>query len=63
MCGTPSDPGIIPRTIADLFRTIREAAASSETIFLVKMSYVELYNNTFRNLLNWDLGNRSYPPT
>jgi len=56
MMGTGSDPGIIPRTIADIFRAINEtAAAQPETMFLVRMSYVELYNNQFRNLLDWGL--------
>ena len=56
MSGIPGDPGIIPRTVSDVFQTLQDTAARSpETIFLVRMSYVELYNNTFRNLLDWDL--------
>ncbi|CAM9575198.1 unnamed protein product, partial [Phaeothamnion confervicola] len=52
MTGTSDMPGIIPRAIRDVFAFIREIAASdSDTIFIVRVSHVELYNNTFRNLL------------
>jgi hypothetical protein len=56
MMGVPGDPGIIPRTVVDVFASIKAtAAAQPETIFMVRMSYVELYNNSFRNLLDWRL--------
>jgi chromosome segregation ATPase len=46
--------GIIPRTVSDVFRAINESAARhSEEMFLVRVSYVELYNNQFRSLLDW----------
>jgi hypothetical protein len=52
MTGNRQDPGIIPRAIGDLFRHIENAAAEgSDVFFYVRLSYVELYNNTFRNLL------------
>jgi hypothetical protein len=52
MTGNRQDPGIIPRAISDLFRHIENAAAEgSDVFFYVRLSYVELYNNTFRNLL------------
>ena len=35
----------------DLFERIEAKTAASETLFLVHVSYVELYNNQFRNLL------------
>ena len=52
MMGSPAMPGITPRAVRDIFSMIQTTAArNSDTIFLVRMSYVELYNNTFRNLL------------
>ena len=56
MSGDQRDPGIIPRTVGDIFDSIKAtAAAQPDTMFLVRMSYVELYNNVFRNLLDWGL--------
>ncbi|CAM9991767.1 unnamed protein product, partial [Laminaria digitata] len=52
MMGTPSQPGMTPRAVQDMFSSIRRMAAlEQDTIFIVRMSYVELYNNRFRNLL------------
>jgi len=52
MTGTKQEPGIIPRAIGDIFRQIDKSAASENDIFFfVRLSYVELYNNSFRNLL------------
>lgn len=52
MTGNKMAPGIIPRAIGDLFRHIESAAAAeSDAFFYVRLSYVELYNNNFRNLL------------
>ncbi len=52
MTGDKNAPGIIPRAIGDLFRQIEVAAAEENDVFFyVRLSYVELYNNTFRNLL------------
>ena len=51
MSGTPEFPGITPRTIEYIFRKVNEAAADdTETMFMI-MGFVELYNNTFRDLL------------
>ena len=54
MTGSTSQPGIIPRAISEVFAFI-EAAASQESdvFFYVRLSYVELYNNNFRNLLEF----------
>ncbi|GMH58955.1 hypothetical protein TrST_g10249 [Triparma strigata] len=64
MFGTNENPGIVPRTVEQIFSTINSLTSSSvnppqhntpvnsDVIFLVKMSYVELYNNTFRSLLD-----------
>ena len=52
MTGNNAAPGIIPRAISDLFRSIENAAAEGgDVFFYVRLSYVELYNNNFRNLL------------
>lgn len=51
MTGNKQSPGIIPRAIGDIFRHIDQAAAESDIFFYVRLSYVELYNNSFRNLL------------
>ena len=52
MSGTPEFPGITPRTIEYIFRKVNEAAADdTETMFMITMGFVELYNNTFRDLL------------
>ena len=52
MTGDKTAPGVIPRAIGDLFRHIEKmAAAESDVFFYVRLSYVELYNNNFRNLL------------
>ncbi|KAJ1435063.1 P-loop containing nucleoside triphosphate hydrolase protein, partial [Ochromonadaceae sp. CCMP2298] len=52
MTGNKAAPGIIPRAIGDLFKHIENAAAEEHDVFFyVRLSYVELYNNTFRNLL------------
>ena len=52
MTGTSVNPGIIPRVISEIF-SIVEATTRSEkdVMFFIRISYVELYNNNFRNLL------------
>jgi kinesin family protein 11 len=51
MTGNKQAPGIIPRAIADIFKHIEKAASENDIFFYVRLSYVELYNNNFRNLL------------
>jgi hypothetical protein len=52
MMGTASSPGIIPRAIGDIFENIDNVKErDSDTLFHVEVSFVELYNNNFRNLL------------
>ena len=54
MTGNGSAPGIIPRAISEIFSIIEETAATeSDVFFYVRISYVELYNNHFRNLLDF----------
>jgi hypothetical protein len=52
MTGTRNQPGVIPRVIEDIFRGIQHSKSlSKEVMFHVELSYVEMYNNGFRNLL------------
>lgn len=52
MTGTNSAPGIIPRAISEIFSIIAKTAeVEKDVFFYVRLSFVELYNNTFR----WDL--------
>ena len=49
MCGTREDPGIIPRSAIDVFE--RLAHIDAGTVGLLRVSLIELYNETFRDLL------------
>ena len=52
MMGTPQQPGITPRAIEDIFRNIDQIKDRDiDALFHVELSFVELYNNNFRNLL------------
>ena len=51
MTGNKQAPGIIPRAIGDIFRQIDKSASENDIFFFIRLSYVELYNNSFRNLL------------
>lgn len=54
MTGTNERPGIIPRAVSEIFSIIeRTAVQEHDVFFMVRMSYVELYNNNFRNLLDF----------
>jgi hypothetical protein len=54
MTGTTAQPGIIPRAISEVFAYIETAASQERDVFFyVRLSYVELYNNNFRNLLEF----------
>ncbi|XP_040297360.1 kinesin-like protein KIF19 [Bufo bufo] len=50
MLGVDGDPGIFIRTLNDLFRTIEEISDSAN--YSVSMSYLEIYNELIRDLLN-----------
>uniref|UniRef100_A0A8C4Q7C6 Kinesin-like protein n=1 Tax=Eptatretus burgeri TaxID=7764 RepID=A0A8C4Q7C6_EPTBU len=54
MLGTDSDPGIYVRTLNDLFKGIE--ASSDRKIYQVSMSYLEIYNEMIRDLLNPTIG-------
>ena len=49
LSGSSSDPGIIPLSIADLFAGIR---STPDREFLLRASYLELYNETILDLLS-----------
>lgn len=48
MSGTDTEPGVIPRTINDVFEIIRENPSCE---YLLRVSYLEIYNETLRDLL------------
>ncbi|XP_040438045.1 kinesin-like protein KIF19 isoform X3 [Falco naumanni] len=54
MLGTDGEPGICARTLGDLFQAIQDA--SSDVECEVSMSYLEIYNEMIRDLLNPSLG-------
>ena len=54
MTGNSAAPGIIPRAISEIFSIIEKTTEQEKDVFFyVRISYVELYNNTFRNLLDF----------
>lgn len=55
--GTPKDPGIIFLTMQDLFSRIQNA--SSENVIESSVSYLEVYNETIRDLLSSAPANQS----
>ncbi|XP_053155302.1 kinesin-like protein KIF19 isoform X1 [Hemicordylus capensis] len=54
MLGTDNEPGIYVRTLNDLFHAIEETSNDME--YEVSMSYLEIYNEMIRDLLNPSLG-------
>ncbi|XP_051014952.1 kinesin-like protein KIF19 [Acomys russatus] len=54
MLGTDHEPGIYVQTLNDLFRAIEETSNDME--YEVSMSYLEIYNEMIRDLLNPALG-------
>eukprot|EP00889_Picochlorum_renovo_P006018 jgi/Picre1/33048/NNA_008374.t1 len=49
MKGNEEEPGIIPLSVRDLFRMMQQL--SNERDFLVRVSYMEIYNEEIRDLL------------
>lgn len=52
MMGVDEQPGIIPQAIDDVFSYIREQTEDRE--YLLRVSYLEIYNETIRDLLSPD---------
>jgi kinesin family protein 18/19 len=48
MLGADNEPGIMVRTLSDLFSAIN---STSDSKFKVKLNYIEIYNETLRDLL------------
>ena len=52
MLGTESQPGVIPRSVEQIFEAIgSSSAADRQKQFLIRVSYVEIYNETIKDLL------------
>ena len=49
-----SVPGLIPRAIVHIFEG-KEAEEDDETLFDVRVSYIEIYNEEIRDLLGDDV--------
>ncbi|GJJ72579.1 centromeric protein E [Entomortierella parvispora] len=49
MSGTEDQPGITPRAVEDVFKYIRQ---NSDREFLLRVSYLEIYNESIRDLLS-----------
>lgn len=49
MMGNPDTPGVIPRAVEEIFEVIRAEDDSRE--FLLRVSYLEIYNESLRDLL------------
>ncbi|KAM3968319.1 LOW QUALITY PROTEIN: uncharacterized protein ACR2FA_007831 [Aphomia sociella] len=54
MTGTETSPGIIPLAVYNLFEIIKSIPNRD---FLVRVSYIEIYNETLKDLLNVDKKN------
>ena len=48
MMGNESNPGIIPLAVRDVFDFI----SKSKDEFLIRVSYIEIYNEIIKDLLN-----------
>ena len=53
LTGSPSNPGIIPLAVSDLFAQIR---STPDREFLLRASYIELYNENIIDLLSPQVG-------
>ena len=51
MFGSASEPGIVPRAVNDLFEHLTSHSRNKDVACMVYLSYVELYNNYFYDLL------------
>lgn len=51
MQGTPDEPGLIPLAIEACFAYIEDEETSEKREYVMKVSYIEVYNETLRDLL------------
>jgi centromeric protein E len=58
MQGTASSPGVIPLAITDIFSYIRETPSRE---FLLRVSYLEIYNEKIHDLLSMSTGGANQP--
>jgi hypothetical protein len=67
MLGSPSDPGLIPRVIQYLFSKLSSAMESSESSLevhhIIRVSYVEIYNERILDLLDVEAGTKALRET
>ncbi|KAI9094579.1 P-loop containing nucleoside triphosphate hydrolase protein [Phlyctochytrium arcticum] len=54
MMGVDEQPGVIPQAVDDIFAYIREQKGDRE--YLLRVSYLEIYNETIRDLLSPEQG-------
>ncbi|TQB67770.1 hypothetical protein MPDQ_004798 [Monascus purpureus] len=59
MQGTATSPGVIPLAITDIFSFIRE---TPQREFLLRVSYLEIYNEKIHDLLSTPVANGVVPP-
>jgi len=52
LMGTPDEPGIIPLSVRSIFGSIAEASYSN---VVVRVSYIEVYNEELRDLFSMDM--------
>ena len=51
MMGAPKDPGLIPKLCRELFNRINKETSESKQ-FTVEVSFLEIYNEKVRDLLD-----------
>ncbi|KAG0659583.1 Kinesin-like protein kip2 [Rhodotorula mucilaginosa] len=52
LAGDSVNPGLIPLSVSEIFQYIQEITQHAEREFLLRISYMEIYNETLRDLLN-----------
>ncbi|GAA5957560.1 hypothetical protein JCM8115_001360 [Rhodotorula mucilaginosa] len=52
LAGDSENPGLIPLSVSEIFQYIQQITQHAEREFLLRISYMEIYNETLRDLLN-----------